>query len=164
ETQRFHEFSRCWEQLQVIDREVLSLAVQNTNLKALQLSFGPAAAALQRMETALTRLIEVDSSTPNAVGITQRATQAVIGTLHIYTLHAPHIAESTATRMDEMEADMRRLETQVTEALQRLQALVDEPSQPFLAAAWAAYKDFLNINADIVALSRQNSNIRSYAL
>jgi hypothetical protein len=26
----FREFSRCWEQLQAIDQEVLSLAVQNT--------------------------------------------------------------------------------------------------------------------------------------
>jgi hypothetical protein len=66
--------------------------------------------------------------------------------------------------MDAMEADMKSLDTQVTEALQRLQALVDESSQPFLDAAWAAYKDFQHINADIVALSRQNSNIRSYAL
>ena len=59
---------------------------------------------------------------------------------------------------------MKSLDTQVTEALQRLQALVDESSQPFLDAAWAAYKDFQHINADIVALSRQNSNIRSSAL
>ena len=164
EAQLFREFSRCWEQLQVIDREVLSLAVQNTNLKALQLAFGPAAAAMQRMETALTGLMEAASASPNVAGITRGATQAVIGTLHISIRQAPHIAESTAVRMEEMEAAMHSLDAQVTEALQGLHALVNEPGQPFLAAAWAAYQDFQTIHADIVALSRQNSNIHSFAL
>jgi hypothetical protein len=164
EVQLFHEFSRCWEQLQAIDREVLSLAVQNTNLKALRLSFGPGADALQRLETALTRLIEAGSSSPNAVGITRHVTQAVIGMLHVYALHSPHIAESSATRMDEMEADMKNLETQVADALQSLQELVDESGQPFLDAARAAYKDFQTTHAEIVTLSRQNSNVRSFAL
>jgi Four helix bundle sensory module for signal transduction len=164
EAQLFQEFSQCWEQLQAIDREVLSLAVQNTNLKALRLSFGPAADALRRMETALTHLVEAASASPNAVGITRHATQAVIGILHIYTRQAPHIAESTVARMEEMEAAMYSLDAQVTEALQGLHALVDEPGKPFLEAAWAAYQDFQTINAEIVALSRQNSNVRSFAL
>jgi hypothetical protein len=43
-------------------------------------------------------------------------------------------------------------------------ALVDEPGKPFLAAAWASYQDFQKIHAEIVDLSRQNSNIRSAAL
>jgi hypothetical protein len=41
---------------------------------------------------------------------------------------------------------------------------VDESGTPFLEAAWASYKDLQNINAEIVDLSRQNSNVRSYAL
>ena len=60
EAQLFREFSRCWEQLQVIDREVLSLAVQNTNLKALRWPLA-LPRAMQRMETALTGLMEAAS-------------------------------------------------------------------------------------------------------
>jgi Four helix bundle sensory module for signal transduction len=164
EGQLFQEFSRCWEQLQAIDREVLSLAVQNTNLKALRLSFVPAADAMRRLETALTHLMDVVSSSPNAAGITRSAAQAVIGALNIYTLQAPHIAESTAARMEEMEAAMHSLDAQVTEALQSLQAWVDGPGMPFLDAARAAYQDFQQLNAEIVDLSRQNTNIRSFAL
>jgi hypothetical protein len=164
EAQLFREFSRCWEQLQEIDQEVLSLAVQNSNLKALRLSFVPAAAAMRRMETALTHLMDVVSSSPNATSITRRASQAVIGALTIYTLQAPHIAESTTARMDKMEADMQSLDAQVTEALNSLQALVDEPGKPFLDAAWAAYQDFQQLNAEIVDLSRQNTNLRSFAI
>jgi hypothetical protein len=164
EAQLFQEFSRCWDTLQEIDREVLSLAVQNTNLKALRLSFVPAAAAMQAMEAALNHLMDVAASSPDAVRITRLAARAAMGALNMYMLQAPHIAESTVTRMEEMEATMQGLDAQVTDTLQSLQALVDESGKPFLKAAWASYKDFQHINAAIVELSRQNSNVRSYAL
>src|SRR5262249_62131063 len=61
--------------------------------------------------------------------------QAVTCALHLYTLQAPHIAESSATRMEEMEAVMHSLDSQVPTALQALQALVDEPGRAFLDAA-----------------------------
>jgi len=66
--------------------------------------------------------------------------------------------------MEEIEPVMHSFDVQVTEALQSLQARVDEPGKPFLNAAWASYQDLQKINADIVALSRQNSNLRSSAL
>ena len=160
----FREFSQCWDTLQAIDREVLSLAVQNTNLKALRLSFGPAAAAVRRLEDALTHLMDVGASSPDAVPLTRLAATAVMGALNIYMLHAPHIVESTDTRMDEMEASMQSREAQVTTALQSLHGLVDASGQPWLEAAWAAYQDLQRLNADIIALSRRNSNVRSYAL
>ena len=127
EAHLFQEFSHCWDKLQEIDREVLSLAVQNTNLKALRLSFVPAAEAMRSMEEALNHLMDVASSSPDAVHITRLAAKAVMGALNMYMLQAPHIAESTVTRMDEMEAVMQSLDAQVTDALQSLQALVDEP-------------------------------------
>ena len=48
EARLFREFSQCWDRLQERVREVLALAVQNTSLKALRLSFGPAAIARRR--------------------------------------------------------------------------------------------------------------------
>jgi hypothetical protein len=164
EAHLFQEFSRCWAKLQEIDREVLSLAVQNTNLKALRLSFVPAAEAMRSMEEALNHLMDVVSASPDAVEIIRLAATVAMSALNIYTLQAPHIAESTETRMEEMEATMHSLDAQVIDALQRLRVLVDESGKPFLKAAWASYKDFQHINAAIVELSRQNSNVRSYAL
>jgi len=164
EVHLFQEFSSCWEKLQEIDREVLSLAVQNTNLKALRLSFVPAAEALRSMQEALNHLMDVAATSPHAVPIIRLAAKAITGALNVYMLQAPHIAESTVARMDEMEAVMQSLDAQVTDALQNLQALVDEPGKPFFEAAWASYKHFQNINAEIVDLSRQNSNVRSLTL
>jgi hypothetical protein len=116
------------------------------------------------MEDALTHLMDVGTSSPDAVPLTRLAATAVMGALNIYMLHAPHIVESTETRMDAMEASMQSHDTQATTALQSLRGLVDASGQPWLEAAWAAYKDLQQLNADIVALSRQNSNVRSYAL
>jgi hypothetical protein len=164
EAHLFREFNRCWERLQAIDREVLSLAVQNTNLKALRLSLVPSAEALGRLENALNQLMDRASSSHNAVGITRHASQAVIDAFHIYALQAPHIVESTAVRMDEIETAMKHHDAQVIDALHNLEVQVDASSQPFLHTAWASYRDFQKINAEILDLSRQNSNIRSYAL
>src|SRR5262249_35433067 len=132
--------------------------------KALRLSFVPAAEALRHMEEALNHLMDWASSSPDAVKITRLASQAVTSALHLYTLQAPHIAESTAPRMEEMEAVMQSLDAQATDALQSLQALVNGPGKPYLDVAWVSYKEVQTINAEIVELSRQNSNIRSFAL
>jgi len=140
EVQLFHEWSRCWERLQAIDQEVLSLAVKNTNLKAFRLSFVPSAAALGRLENALNQLMDQVSSSPNAVAMTRHASRAAIGAFHIYALQAPHIAESTAIQMDKIEAAMKHHDTQVTDALHNLQVQVDESSKPFLHTAWASYQ------------------------
>jgi len=50
------EFNTCWDRFQEIDRTLLPLAVQNTNLKATRLSFGPAGEAVSRFEKALNSL------------------------------------------------------------------------------------------------------------
>ena len=163
-TELFSQFGSCWEKLRDIDHEILPLSVQNTNLKALRLSFVPAAEAIKGMKTAIGQLMDSGASSSDALRITRLASRALTDALNIYTIQAPHIAETTDTGMDEMEAIMRGLDAQVTDALSSLQALVDDQSRPFLDAAWTSYKDFQRINAEIVDLSRRNSNIRSFAI
>ena len=55
-------FSQALAEFQSIDKELLDLAVQNTNLKASSLAFGPAAAALKEMDAALARLDDTDDA------------------------------------------------------------------------------------------------------
>jgi Four helix bundle sensory module for signal transduction len=162
--QQFDEFTQCWEKLQEIDKEILSLAVQNTNLKALRISFGPAAGARRRMEQHLTQLMDVVRPTPDAVVLTRLASQALVGTLNIYALHAPHIAENNPMRMEEMEGQMRQFDAQVTQAFQHLQGQVGELGQQLLDGAWVSYKEFHQLTEHIITLSRNNSNIHSFAI
>ncbi|MCE5334137.1 MAG: MCP four helix bundle domain-containing protein [Desulfobacteraceae bacterium] len=164
ELESFQNFSACWERLQQLDREILSLAVQNTNLKALRLSFAPAGAALEKMESALNRLMEADASSPNSLEITRKSSMALINALKIRTLQAPHIAETSDLEMDRIEAVMKRYDGLVNGAFDALHGLVGDSDRPFLDAAAASYEDFRKINAQVIALSRQNSNVRSFAI
>ena len=158
------DFSSCWERLREIDKEVLSLAVQNTNLKALRLSFVPAAIAIRHMEESLNQLMESLASSPDAAGIIRLASKALTGALNAYALQSPHIAETTDAGMDRIEASMKKLDKQVHDALSGLDILVAESGKPLIGKAWKSYQDFQTINAEIIDLSRQNSNIRSFAV
>jgi hypothetical protein len=164
EIELFSQFSSCWEKLQEVDREILPLAVQNTNLKALRLSFVPAREALERMAAALNQLMDASASSPDALGITRLASAAIIAALNIYALEAPHIAETTEAQMNQIEAAMQRLDAPVMDALNSLQAQAGATGKPFVDAAWTSYKDFQKINSEIIELSRQNSNVRSFAM
>ena len=62
------QFTEAFAEFQRIDKDLLDLAIQNTNLKAYSLAFGPAAEALNEMDAALTRVIaqSVSSTAPDA--------------------------------------------------------------------------------------------------
>ncbi|MEM5789600.1 MAG: hypothetical protein AAGU11_19985, partial [Syntrophobacteraceae bacterium] len=124
ELESFRQFSSCWEKLREIDREILPLAVQNTNLKALKLSFGTAGGAVRELELALNHLMDAGASSPQALKITRLASIALIGVFNVYTLQAPHIAETSDPEMDRLEARMKQHDEQVSQALSSLSELV----------------------------------------
>jgi hypothetical protein len=63
-----------------------------------------------------------------------------------------------------MEKRMATSEAAARAALQTLAPLVDPESRPRLAAATAALDKFVTLNAQIMSLSRRNTNVRSLAL
>lgn len=164
ESKLLDDLSACWERLQGIDREILSLAVQNTNIKASRLSFVPAAAALRDMEKALEQPMDSAASYPDAAAVIRLASKALTGALNIYALQAPHIAETSDAGMDQIEAKMKRLDEQVQDALSRLDGLVADPGKSLIDEARKSYREFQTTNAEIIGLSRRNSNIRSLAV
>ena len=69
EVRQLREFSTCWTAYRKVDEEILRLAVENTNLKAQRLSFGPAPAALDRMQAALDTLVGDTGTSVDAAAI-----------------------------------------------------------------------------------------------
>lgn len=139
---RFNDYQR-------LDDEILPLAVENTNLKAQRLSFGQARNAVDAFRSA----VATDQS--------PAAARAQIGALEILALEAPHIAEARDEAMTTMERDMSVSERQVREALMALRGSL--PREKF-ADANQAFDRFMNVHAEILRLSRRNSNVRSLAL
>ena len=158
------EFGRAWESYLTLNREILGLAVENTNLKAQRLSFAPAREALVRMETAFNKLVEKTSSTSEAASVTKVTSEALIAALKIHAFQAQHIAEARDEEMDRIEAEMKALDLPVTACFSTLSTLSDEALQAAARQAQAAYTDFQKINLEILSLSRRNTNVRSFAL
>jgi hypothetical protein len=163
ESQLLEEFQKHFAEYRELDRSILSLAVENTNLKAQRLAFGPAREAADNFKQALGG---VASSVPAqdrcaVEGLIGRATLAV---REIQVLHAPHIAESSNAAMTGLEQEMASLESSARSALTSLATLVPGGASPALASASSALDRFAEASRQIVALSRRNTNVRSLDL
>jgi len=160
------QFSQAFAEFQRIDKDLLDMAVQNTNLKAYGLAFGPAAEVLNEMDAALSRVVaqNVSSTSPDARQVMQLADDARIRTLRIQTLLAPHIAEESDRKMDELEALMAKEDLEVRKDLEGLASLLKPGGSPDIETAASRYAKFNEIKAQIIKLSRENTNVRSLAI
>jgi hypothetical protein len=153
---RFDEYRR-------LDDEIVPLAVENTNVKAQGLSFGPAREAAETFRTSIEAAVR--SSTANAKPCTDAlAARAVAAVLEVLALQAPHIAEADADAMTRMEERMAASDAAARNALAQLKTTTASAGGAELASAGEALDRFKAINDEIVALSRRNSNVRSLAL
>ncbi|MEA2626413.1 MAG: hypothetical protein QOD06_2458, partial [Candidatus Binatota bacterium] len=100
------QFAGAFVEFRKVDDEILALAVRNTNLKAYSLAFGPAAVALEEMDAALSRLATTSAPSPRGQQVNLLVFGARTAALRIQVLLAPHIAEETDERMDDLEARM----------------------------------------------------------
>lgn len=155
------QFSRDFAALRGVDDEVLRLAVKNTNLKAHALAFGPAAAALAELDAALERLTARRAGSPQAGQAQRLADGARLGALRVQALLAPHIAEERDVEMTRLEAAMAEQVQHARRALDGLAALAG-PAE--VAPAAAAFSRYLELEGRVLALSRENTNVRSLAL
>jgi len=158
------QFSKVFTEFQRIDSDLLVLAVKNTNLKAYNLAFGPAADALQEMDDAFSRIVAKSAAAPEARNIALLAFGAQTAALRIEALLAPHIAEESDSKMDELELRMTKQDQEVRKDLDGLAALPVIHGDADLEAATLDYAKFSKIRTQILALSRENTNIRSLAI
>ena len=145
---------------QNIDNNLLDLAVKNTNIKAYSLAFGPAAAALNEMNTALLNLITSNAGYQKEKQVMLLAYGAEISGLRLQTLIPPHIAEESDQKMDELEALMAKEDKQIRKNLDELTALRNLNQKANLATAVSSYAMFSKIKTQILALSRENTNVK----
>jgi len=157
ESKWLQEFEAAWGQVRKIDRVILDLAVQNTNLKAFRLSFGKAREAVERFEGALSALTQDVTD----VRIIRAVSDALSAELNIYTLHAPHIASPDDAEMNRIEQIIHAKEEVVRRSLENLARLAPAGKQPYVNDAMAAHREFMAVTATVVEWSRQNTNVNS---
>lgn len=158
------EFARCWSELRTIDQRILQLAVENTNLKAAQLSREQGGGSMQRFEQALDALRLAATGQANEQRIANETCRALVAALKLYNLQGPHIAEAQDEGMDVLETRMHTEREIVLRSLASLGTLVSVEEAAPLSQANAAFTDFLAITDQVMRLSRLNSNIKSLEL
>ena len=163
ETGLLEEFRGRFAKYRALDRSILDLAVENTNLKAARLSFGPAQEAADAFRDSLEAIAPLDPA-KDTWRVKALVATGVASVREIQVLQAPHIAEADEVAMTRMEKRMATSETGARSALETLASLVRPASRPQLSAATAALDRFIGVNTQIVALSRRNSNVRSLAM
>lgn len=156
------DFSGNFARYRRLDDSVLGLAVENTNLKAQRLAFGPAEDAANAFREALKGLKPAVAS--ESWHVDALATGAVLTVREIQVLQGPHIANADEAVMTRMEQEMATSENAARKALADLRPLVAPASRTKLEAAAAALTKFLDLNTQLVALSRRNTNVRSLML
>jgi hypothetical protein len=163
ETRALDDFDGRFAEYRQVDRDVLALAVENTNLKAQRLSFGPVREAAERFHDALAAAVAAAAPRDRCRvdGLMARAEMAV---REIQILQAPHIAEPSDETMTKMEMEMSDRQATALDALKLLGWGAGAAMIPKLDAAGAALERFDKLSAELVALSRRNSNVRSLSL
>jgi hypothetical protein len=158
------QFSGTFAEFQRVDKELLDLAVRNTNLKAYALAFGPAAEAIDDMDAPLSRLLKRSalSSSPDARQVMMLAADAEAGALRIETLLPPHIAEVDDKKMNDLEARMGQENRQVQGDLKELERLL--PADKDVETAGLRYGRFMELESRILTLSRENTNVKSLSI
>ena len=151
DTQALEAFTARFEEYRKLDDEILPLAVENTNLKAQRLAFGPAQEAASAFSAAVE---EAARSASGSCCVQAAAARARAALLEIQVLQAPHIAESD-------DAAMTKIENRMKDRAQAARAALIELKAP---KAVDALDRFVALNDEIVTLSRRNSNVRSLAL
>ena len=146
-----------------LDHDVLDLAVQNTNLKAQRLSFGPVRETADGYRDALHSAAQLAPSRDRC-RVDALVARAELAVREIQILQAPHIAEPDETAMTKIENQMTERLAAARDALKSLGVGASAAMARQLEAASAALDRFDKLSAELVALSRRNSNVRSLAL
>ena len=87
-----------------------------------------------------------------------------ISVLRIQTLLPPHIAEESNQKMDELESQMAKEDTQIRKNLDKLMGIAKLRQNADLTKAISSYAQFSQIKTRILALSRENTNVRSLSI
>jgi hypothetical protein len=148
-------------EMAAIDATLRGLAGRNTNIRAALLSRTEAALDVNRLQKALTPLIDAAFCQAS-----QEALRIVAAALSILALHAQHIDESTAAGMDTLETAINRQNDKAQTAFEHLTGLLppDAAQQQDLSQARAAYADFWRVTGEVLKLSRENTNIEAESL
>jgi hypothetical protein len=155
EREKLAAFAAKWTALKDVDERLLELAVANTNLKAARLAARDGSAALDRFITA----VDAMTTTSSDAAAVRSLAGAATAVARIQALLFVHIPESSDAEMTSVEARIRALSDTVDAALRGAATPTVSSAASDAAAAWV---DYQRITAEVIRLSRLNTNVISF--
>ena len=163
EIQVLEDFGKHFAQYRELDRTILTLAVENTNLKAQDLAFGPAREAADKFRNSFGP-VALRVPPKDRCRVEGLIAKSILAVSEIQILYGPHIAEPNDAAMTTLEQEMAHLDANARSAVASLTAMVPRDVRPALSIALSALDRFKDLSRQIVALSRRNTNVRSLKL
>jgi hypothetical protein len=154
------QFDTAWAKVGELDGRILPLAIANSNRKATELSQDKGVPAVNQLVDALTQI----ASTTKDVTRLRALSAASVAALRIQTLHAPHIAAADDATMTDLERDIETQRSQVNALFDATPEHLTAADQKTLTEATDAWADYQQVTADVVRLSRLNTNVISFQL
>jgi len=156
EKEKLDAFDAKWMELKAIDARLLDLAVANTNLKASRLLTREGSATLDRFIAAVDSMA---GSTDDIVAVRALATTAT-SVARIQSLLFVHIPEASDAEMTALETRIRTLGETVDAQLRSGTTALPASAQK--ADAMQAWADYQRMEAEVIRLSRLNTNVISF--
>lgn len=164
ETEMINEFNACWLQFRQMDDTILNLAIQNSNIKAQQLSSTQVAQEIHRFEESLNRLMLQNTSEKQRNETLTLSYETLIASLKIFALQKTHIEVLDDLEMDKIEQKIKSYDESARKALGALRTIDGLGDNEDLKNAEGAYEQFMNLTAEVLKLSRMNTNLKSAEL
>jgi hypothetical protein len=164
EMELINEFNACWLQFTDLDRRILELATQNTNLKAKKISATQCNQEMDLFEASLNRLIQRNTRDGRCNEVVLNSYKALTASLKLFALHKPHIEEADDQEMDKIERIMKSYDESASKSLEALRHIADLRGNEDLKNAESAYGRFMSLTGEVIRLSRMNTNIKSEEL
>ena len=157
EIEKLGAFDAAWAELEDVDSRLLALAVANTNLKATRLSARDGAAALDRLVDALAEMQRTASDGDSI----RQLSLAAVAALRVQSLLLLHIPSADNEEMTRLERQMRDLGDAIDRVLASLRG-TPHASPEQVAKASLAWSEYQRIMAEVLRLSRENTNVLSF--
>jgi hypothetical protein len=153
-----HDFDTAWKTLREIDTEILDGAVQNTNLKAAELSRTIGSELLEKIEQDLGRLTAKVTPAPRRCEMELLAGRAVIATVKIARLQALHVDEEEVEQKKLIAASIEREADRARTLLKTLDGMTGRKSRAFIREARLNFDEYLRVSDEVIRLSELNTN------
>jgi methyl-accepting chemotaxis protein len=171
---KLDQFGAVWKDYLAVNKEVRDLARLNSNVRARELSQGKARETYDKAAAAIAAIVEKNEAemgtATDVAGMRDIAEKMKLGArinrnlVEIQRGEKNLILSTTQEAMDEYAQGIAEVQADLDARLADLEGLVTGRAAQDLTAFRQHYQDYMQINAQVREISRQNGNVRAFDL